>query len=157
MSKSIVTAALSDVELEPSQMPADWILQGTPQIRSKMLVRTHDWTSNIVVWECTAGSYRWHYNQDEAVFVLSGEGFMTNENGAERRFGPGDMGFFPAGTTCTWRHPDHFRKVAVLKESMWRPLGFCFKAWCKILRVIGLRGSSPLLLLLAALLGWQSR
>ena len=138
MSKSIVTATLADVELEPSPMPADWILDGKPQVRSRMLVRTHDWTSNIVVWECTAGSFRWHYNQDEAVFVLSGEGFMTNDRSVESRMGPGDMGFFPAGTTCTWRVPNHLRKVAVLKESVWRPVGFCFKAWCKVLRVIGL-------------------
>jgi len=144
MSKSIVTATLADVELEPSPMPADWILDGNPQVRSRMLVRTHDWTSNIVVWECTAGSFRWQYNQDEAVFVLSGEGFMTNDKRVERRMGPGDMGFFPAGTTCTWRIPDHLRKVAVMKESVWRPVGFCFKAWCKALRVIGLSARAPL-------------
>jgi uncharacterized protein len=142
MAKSIVTAALAEVELEPAQIPPDWILDGTPQIRSKMLMRTHDWVSNIVVWECTSGSYRWYYNQDEALVVLSGEGFMTNERGEERRLGPGDMGFFPAGTTCTWRHPDHFRKVAVLKESMWRPLGVCFKLWSKFLRIVGFNGGS---------------
>jgi hypothetical protein len=73
---------------------------------------------------------------------------MTNDKGEERRFGPGDMGFFPAGTTCTWRHPDHFKKVAVLKESLWRPLGFGLKIWSKILRVIGLSGKAPLMLAL---------
>jgi len=158
MAKSIVAVTLAEVELEPSQMqiPSDWILEGTPQTRSKMLVRTHDWAANIVVWECTAGSYRWHYSQDEAVFVLSGEGLMTDEKGVQRRFGPGDMGFFPAGTTCTWKHPDHFRKVAVLKESMWRPLGFGFKVWCKLLRMIGLGGRSSLMVALAALI-CQSR
>jgi len=156
MAKSIVTATLAEVELEPSQIPSNWILDGSPKTRSKMLMRTHDWTSNIVVWECTSGSYRWHYSQDEALFVLSGEGFMTNEKGEERRFGPGDMGFFPAGTTCTWRHPDRFRKVAVLKESMWRPLGFCFKAWSKLLRVMGFHRGS-LMVALTALICWQSR
>lgn len=144
MPKSIVAATLDNVELEPSQIPQEWILSGTPQTRSKMLVRTNDWLENIVVWECTPGSYRWTYNQDEAVFVLAGEGIMTNEKGEERRFGPGDMGFFPAGTTCTWHHPVHFKKVAVLKESMWRPLGLAYKVWSKMLRVVGISGKAPL-------------
>jgi uncharacterized protein len=157
MSKSIVTATLANVELDPSQIPQDWILEGAPSTRSKMLVRTNDWTSNIVVWECTPGSYRWHYNQDEAVFVLVGEGIMTNENGEERHFGPGDMGFFPAGTTCVWRHPSKFRKVAVLKESMWRPLGFLLKVWCKLLRTVGGSGGAPLMLVLAALMSSTQR
>jgi uncharacterized cupin superfamily protein len=157
MAKSIVTATLADVKLEPSEIPPDWILDGTPQTRNKMLLRTHDWIAYIVVWECTSGSYRWHYDQDEAIFVLSGEGFMTDDKGKVRRFGPGDMGFFPAGTTCTWRHPDHFRKVAVLKEPMWRPLGFSVKVWSKLLRVIGLKKTSPLMLVLAALISCQPR
>ncbi len=43
-------------------------------------------------------SYKWHYNQDEAYIVLSGEGFMTDENGVVRRL-KGDsstcqVGFF---------------------------------------------------------------
>ena len=125
MSKTIVTASPATLDLDhPGSIPPDWVLSGKPETRSKMLGRTHDWTSNIVVWECAAGSYTWHYNQDEVIIVISGEGFMTNGKGEERRFGPGDVGFFPAGTTCTWHHQDHFRKVAVLKESIWAPTGF---------------------------------
>jgi hypothetical protein len=56
---------------------------------------------------------------------------MTNEKGEGRRFGPGDMGFFPTGTTCIWTHPHHFRKVAVLKESLLRLLGSYFKVWAE--------------------------
>jgi uncharacterized cupin superfamily protein len=145
MSKTIITASPATLDLDrPGSIPADWILSGTPETRSKMLGRSHDWTSKIVVWECTAGGYRWHYNQDEVIIVISGEGFMTNGKGEERRFGPGDVGFFPAGTTCTWRHPDHFRKVAVLKESVWRPLGFGLKVWNKALRTVGLARANPL-------------
>ena len=64
------------------------------------------------------------------------------ENGEERRFGPGDVGFFPAGTTCTWRVATYILKVAVLRESIWRPLGYCLKAWKKILRMLGLLGEA---------------
>jgi uncharacterized protein len=137
MPKSIMTATPATLELDQfGSIPADWILSGNPEARSKMLGRTNDWTTAVFVWECTAGGYKWHYDQDEVIIVISGGGFMTNEEGQERWFGPGDVAFFPAGTTCTWHHPDHFRKVAVLKESIWRPLGFAVKVWKKIRRTI---------------------
>ena len=72
---------------------------------------------------------------------------MTDEKGVERRFGPGDVAFFPAGTNATWRHPDHFRKIAVLKDSIWRPLAFGLKACSKLLHITGLSGKLALVLL----------
>jgi uncharacterized cupin superfamily protein len=142
--RSIVTATPANVELEAEPIPQEWILSGAPVARSKSLVRSRDWTSSIVVWDCTAGRFRWHYSQDETILVVSGEAFLMLENGEERRFGPGDLGFFPAGTTCTWRVAENIRKVAVLRESMGWPLGFGLKAWKKLLRIVGLSGKSPL-------------
>jgi len=137
-------ATPANVELAPEPIPQEWILSGVPAARSKILSRSRDWTSSIVVWDCTAGKFVWHYSQDETVLFISGEAFLLQEDGQERRFAPGDLGFFPAGTTCTWRVADQVRKVAVLRESMWRPLGFGLKAWKKLLRLVGLAGKSPL-------------
>ena len=142
--RSIVAATPANVELAPEPSPQEWIISGTPVARGKMLVRSKDYTESIVVWDCTAGSFRWHYSQDETLLVISGEAFLLLENGSERRFGPGDLGFFHAGTTCTWRVADNIRKVAVVRETMWPPLGMCLKAWKKLLRVVGLAGKSPL-------------
>jgi uncharacterized cupin superfamily protein len=128
------------VALEPQPIPTDWILSGKPEARSTLLARSHDWTSCVVVWECTAGSFKWHYIEDEVVLIVSGEAFMLKENGEERRFGPGDVGFFPAGTSARWRVADHVRKVAVFRETMWRPLGLGLKVWNKLLRTVGIRG-----------------
>ena len=142
--RSIVAVTPADVELAPEPIPQEWIISGTPVARGKMLVRSKDYTESVVVWDCTAGSFTWHYSQDETLLVISGEAFMLLENGTERRFGPGDLGFFHAGTTCTWRVADKIRKVAVVRETMWRPLGMCLKAWKKFLRVVGIAGKSPL-------------
>jgi uncharacterized cupin superfamily protein len=157
VSKSIVSANIASIQLEPGSIPAEWMISGNPETRSKLLVRTNDWIANVVVWECGAASYKWHYNQDEAYFVISGEGFMTDEKGIEHRFGPGDVAFFPAGTNATWRHPDHFRKVAFLKEAIGRPVGFGVKAWNKVMRTLGLTSKSPLMLALAAWTSGQLR
>jgi uncharacterized cupin superfamily protein len=130
----IVTAA--SVELEPAPIPLDWIVSGSPVARCKKMVRSRDRSSHIVVWDCTPGSFKWHYGMDETIVLISGESFMINEKGEERRFGPGDLGFFPAGTSCTWRITETVRKVAVLKESTWNPLRLGVKAWHKLLRVV---------------------
>lgn len=157
VAESILSATLRDVALETGSMPSEWVLSGNPETRSKILGRSRDLLAHIILWECGAVSYKWHYNQDEAYIVLSGEGFMTDDKGVERRFGPGDVAFFPAGTNATWRHPDHFRKVAVLKESVWRPLGAGLKIWNKLLRMVGLTNTSPLMLVLAAWTAWTVR
>lgn len=157
MSKSIVSVALADVQLEPGSIPQEWLLSGNPETRSKLLVRSHDWIANVVVWECGAVSYKWHYDQDEAYLVLSGEGYMTDDKGVERRFSPGDVAYFPAGTNTTWRHPDHFKKVAFLKETVTRPVGFGVKAWNKLLRMVGLKGRLPFLLAVAAMTSGNPR
>lgn len=144
LSDSITMLTPAMAELEPEPFPPGWVVSGSPQARCKKVVRSDDRTSHIVVWDCTPGSFKWHYGMDEAIVVISGEAFMVNDKGEERRFGPGDLGFFPAGTSCTWRITEHLLKVGVLKESMWRPLGLAVKAWHKVLRLVGLSGDSAL-------------
>jgi uncharacterized protein len=137
MYESILCSTLTDVKLEPDSIPPHWLLGGQAETRSKIIGQSRDRLGYIVVWECGAVSYKWHYSRDEAYIVLSGEGFMTDEKGVEHRFGPGDVAFFPAGTNATWRHPDHFRKVAVLKYSIWPPLAIGMKTWSKLLHILG--------------------
>lgn len=149
MSELILSSVLAGVKLEPGSIPSEWLLSGQPETRSKVLGKSRDLLAYAMLWECGAVSYKWHYSQDEAYIVLSGEGYMTDEKGVERRFGAGDVAFFPAGTKATWRHPDHFRKIAVLKESLWRPLGLGVKACSKVLRMVGLSGKSPFMFLIA--------
>ena len=145
MSKSIVLASSATMDdLSPAPISADWILSGKPEARSKFLAKSHDGTSYIMVWECTAGRFKWHYIEDETVTITSGEVFITSNNGEERRLGPGDMAFFPAGTTCEWRVNNRVRKVAVLRKSLGLPLGVGVRAWYKFLNVAGLRDRSPL-------------
>lgn len=107
-------------------------------------MRSHDLTSDIVVWECTAGRFECHYSQDEVVMVVAGEVFITHQNGEEQRLGPGDLGFFPAGTSCVWRVPVSVRKIAVLRETMWRPVGLGLKIWKRLLRTVGISAARPI-------------
>jgi len=142
MSKSIVIATAASVDLEPAPIPPDWILAGAPEARNKVMARSHDRTSYVMVWECTPGRFTWHYTQDEGVVVVSGEVFISTETGEERRLAPGDLAFFPARSSATWRVTERVRKVAVLREPVARPLAFCLRAWNKLLRVGALLSTS---------------
>ena len=132
--KSILRIDAGFEELEPDPIPAEWILDGNPQARVNTLVTSRDWSSTVVIWDCTPGTFKWHYRKDETAHFLSGEAFMIDDDGEEQRFGAGDIAFFPAGTTCMWRVTEHIRKVAVVRETMWRPLGFFLKVSKKFLR-----------------------
>jgi uncharacterized protein len=95
-----------------------------------------------MVWDCTAGRFNWNYNKDETLVVLAGEAFITND-GEERRIAPGDVVFFPAGSSSTWRVPTYVRKVCFLRHTIPWPCGWGVLAWNKFLQLMGLAARSP--------------
>src|SRR5258708_31950537 len=112
MSKIVVASNPADLVLDSSPFPAEWILEGGPEARAKEIARSRDGAMKVVVWSCTRGSFRWHYQVDEMVQLLSGEVFVTDHTGTERRIGPGDTAFLGAGTPSVWRGPQDLRQVA---------------------------------------------
>src|SRR5882724_6597249 len=94
MSQHIVTANPATIELAPSPFPAEWVLEGRPQARATAIARSRDGAMTVVAWSCTKGRFQWHYSVDEMVHILSGEVFITDQSGTERRLGPGDTAFF---------------------------------------------------------------
>jgi uncharacterized cupin superfamily protein len=135
MAKPILMVKPQHVELRPEPIRPEWIISGTPTARSNKLATSRDNTSNVIVWDCTPGQFQWRYSQDETVVIVAGEAFITGQDGIERRLGPGELAFFPAGTVCTWRITETIRKAAVLRETMWGPMGFLLKISKKILRL----------------------
>lgn len=138
MSRPILIAD-PNVTLDPEPISRDWVLSGTPEGASKVLARSGDSMMALVVWECTAGRFEWHYTRDEVVFVLSGEAFISGDGGKERRFAAGDVVFFPAGSVCTWLVKERIRKVAILRETLWGPLGVAIRVWNRVKRMVGWR------------------
>jgi uncharacterized cupin superfamily protein len=143
MTRPIVIAATAAANLEPAPIAPSWILSGRPEAKNKLLAKSRDGTSRIMLWECTAGHFNWHYEEDETVVVISGEVFITANDGEERRLCQGDMAFFPAGSSCRWRVADRVKKVAILRKDLPLPVGFGVRVWHKILHIIGFRSQSP--------------
>jgi hypothetical protein len=153
MAKSIVLVAAGTSDLKPAPIPADWILNGTPETRNKELAKSQDRTATVIDWSCTAGRFNWHYAEDEILVVVSGEAFITDEKGEEHRLGPGDMGFFPAGSSCTWRITGHVRKFAMVRTTLPGPLVFALRVWNRLRRIVRPPAASPLTRAVLALAG----
>ncbi len=124
-----VFAIPADVELELDPIRPDWVIEGTPQVRSKYLARSAYGASSVMAWSCTAGRFIWCYKVDEMLHVISGEVFVTDEEGAVRRLGPGDMAFFPAGALSVWHVPHEVRKLAMCRHKMPRAFGTLLRVW----------------------------
>jgi uncharacterized cupin superfamily protein len=123
------------------ELPADpirptWVIEGSPQVRSKRVAESADGTSSVMVWSCTAGRFNWYYSVEETLHIISGEVFVTDEQGQVRRLGPGDMAFFPAGSRSIWHVPREVRKLAVCRHRMPRPFGYLLRAWNKLIDVL---------------------
>ena len=133
MPKPVIFATPADVDLMPDPINPDWVIEGTPQVRSKRIAESSDGTSSVMVWSSTAGRYNWYYTVDETLHVIAGEVFVTDENGETHRLGPGDAVFFPVGSRSTWYVPHYVRKIAVCRHSMPRPCGYILRAWNKVM------------------------
>src|SRR5215475_8967104 len=137
MSPPIVIAPSTVVtDLAPAPIPPEWIIAGSPEARSRQLARSQDGASSVMAWSCTAGRFNLYYSVDETVHIVSGEVFVTDHTGEERRLGPGDSAFFPCGSHSVWRVPVEVRKVAVCRQAMPRAFGFGLRAWNKLARIM---------------------
>jgi len=136
VSESILIASLDEVKLEPAPINPQWILSGKPQASGKLIAKSKDKTGSKFVWECTPGQFEWHYNDDETVHMISGEVFLLMKDGTERRLGAGDMAFFPAGSSCTWRVTAPVRKFAIVRQTLPYPFGLIVRAVNKITRLV---------------------
>jgi uncharacterized cupin superfamily protein len=135
MSQQIVVANPATVELFPSPLPADWVLDGSPQAKATAIAHSRDGAMTVIAWSCTKGRFRWQYRVDEMVHILSGEVIVTDQSGAERRLGPGDTALFPAGSASVWQVIQDVRKVAVCHVAMPKLVGLALRIWSKLGRV----------------------
>lgn len=119
--------------LKPSPIRKDWIIEGEPKTEAAMIARTDDGSTKVFVWQTTKSRFTWTYGFDEVVHVIDGEVFLTDRSGKERRAGPGDVIFFPAGTKVTWRVPDHVKKIATMKNALPKPIASVMR-WVRMAR-----------------------
>jgi uncharacterized protein len=135
MWQHVVIANAATIELPPSPFPEAWVLDGRPQAKATSIAQSHDGAMTVIAWSCTRGRFRWHYQVDEMAHILSGEVFITDQSGGERRLGPGDTALFLAGSTSVWQVTADIRKIAVCHVALPKLLAFGLHVWNKLRRI----------------------
>lgn len=108
-------SASSAKELRDEPINPEWIEEGQPKARAAVAVSSADGTLHAGEWDCTAGRFRWIYNEDEMIHILEGQAFIEVD-GAPRPCGPGDSIFFPMGQSVRWHVPTYVRKLFFIRK-----------------------------------------
>jgi uncharacterized cupin superfamily protein len=109
-------------DLRPDPIPGEWILEGNPTARRKLLVGSSDDLASTHMWDCTSGRFDWYYGSDEVIYVLEGSVLVEDAAGVKRQLAPGDTFLFPAGTRFHWTVPRYVRKIAFLHAPLSRKM-----------------------------------
>jgi uncharacterized cupin superfamily protein len=130
------------VVLNPAPIYADWVIEGNPIARNKVLSSSADGTASTLIWDCTAGRFNWIYDIDETIYVIEGGVVIRDAaTGLQRRYNAGDSIFFPAGARAEWHVEKYIRKIAFCRAPLPASLVF-FKRGFRFLKR-RLMGSSP--------------
>jgi uncharacterized cupin superfamily protein len=130
--QAIVAAHIDAVILKPAPINSDWVLEGSPVARAGEIARSTDGTTVSLVWDCTAGTFDWHFGVDETVHIVEGEVEVSAPGFGPRMLRAGDAALFRAGTTARWHVPAYVKKIAFIRHPLPRPLGFALRAFGKV-------------------------
>jgi len=99
-------------ELQPAPICRDWIIEGNPLTRSRLLSGSSDDMAFTALWDCTAGRFHWYYDIDETICVLEGAVVVVDPAGQRHSLQAMDTFYFPAGSRYEWTVPAYVRKIA---------------------------------------------
>lgn len=107
---------MDPVALEGKLAPEVESLGGGAQ-RDAPAFTNDDGTMFVGMWETTPfetemGPFSVH----EMCQILEGEAIITEEDGTEHRFGPGEFLFIPKGTVCSWKCDVPLRKYYAIVD-----------------------------------------
>jgi uncharacterized protein len=114
-----VVVDVAALELEPDELPAEQIVVGSPQVRSRVLDASRDGRIERGVWEITPGVVT-DVEADELFVVVSGRATIEVEGGPTLEVGPGDAVILRSGWRTRWTVHETLRKVyQVTVEGTW--------------------------------------
>jgi uncharacterized cupin superfamily protein len=113
----LIVSGLDSLELVDAPIEPSWVLSGNPVARAGIHSRSNDDSASTSVWECTAGSFRWHFGWEETVLILEGSVRVTAEDGTVQVLKAGDIGYFAGGTWATWEIDTYVRKLAFCRRT----------------------------------------
>jgi uncharacterized protein len=140
--ESVIKMSAAEVVLNPSPIYPDWVLEGKPVARNRVVSRSADGTATTYLWDCTAGRFNWYYDVDETLYVIEGGVVIKDLAGATRSLRVGDTIFFPAGTRVEWHVENYVRKIAFCRKPLPRLLVLAKRGFRLLKRLVGKGGSA---------------
>lgn len=116
-----IATSPTTVDLRSAPINPDWVIDGSPTARNAELFRSADGLACTLIWDCTPGRFEWIYDVDETIHVLEGSIVLEDGQAPPRRYGAGDVVFFPAGARVRWTVETHVRKLAFFRRPLPRP------------------------------------
>ena len=80
----------------------DEVLEGSPQQSGRVDWGNIEGPLAVGIWECTPGKIRGTYPFSELCTIRKGRVTITDGDGKQTTFGPGDCFFIAQGETSTW-------------------------------------------------------
>lgn len=117
------------VDFKAAPIPPEWIVSGEPVAQNHVMFVSDDRSSMTLFWRCTAGTFRWIYDEEETIYVLDGGMTLTFPDGTVRRVEAGDVVHFAAGSTALWEVESHVHKIAVFRRPIPAALGGLLHAY----------------------------
>lgn len=118
MAKRIAALYSTSVQLSDAPINPDFIVEGAPVARAHLLVRGTFGLTRTVIWDCTAGKFNWVYDFDETCYFTEGEAIIDDGVNGPRKITPGDVAFFPKGSTANWHVENYIKKIAFCQPVM---------------------------------------
>jgi uncharacterized cupin superfamily protein len=134
-----VTLDMGRANLSLSPISPQWILEGNPIARNRLLSESADGAASSYIWDCTAGRFNWYYGAEETIYVIEGGVVLRDASGNSHRLRAGDTYFFPAGAHAEWHVEDYIRKFALIRTPLPRGLVIAQKGYRFLKRLIGNR------------------
>ena len=138
MSDAITVIPARAESLRPAPLPRDWVLWGDPQAYNQLLSKSADGLAFTLLWKCTAGSFRWRYDEDETIQITEGGMRLVFDNGAVRDCNVGDVVYFRAGCSCVWIIEHEVKKIAFFRQPAPSFMALPLRVWRLVVRRLGL-------------------
>lgn len=112
---SFPTEPLKDAAWE--EVEQEKLVSGSPKWAWKLLYSSKSEELHTGIYECTRGSWRVSYSEDEFCTLIEGKLRMTNEQGEVQEFTAPCSFMIPSGYKGTWEAVTTLRKYFVIYEK----------------------------------------